>query len=103
MKRRISVKHLWTPRFREAKDQHEITTTYGTVFQSYESTIAVRTADGRVFLDQVYWNYSTTTRRYLYQFLDCVGSECRERVNSGVYLLADLSAHDWEFLGEDHG
>ncbi len=61
------------------------------IFQSYRTTIAVEFPDGRTVLDKNFWDYSVTTGRYRNQFLGCSISECRRRIDSGVYLLADLN------------
>jgi hypothetical protein len=46
---------------------------------------------GNVTLDKHYWDYSTTTSRYRNQFLREKTAETRQKINSGVYKLADLN------------
>lgn len=39
-------------------------------FQSYRSLIAkVSKRNGKIYLDSFYWDYSRTTSKYLYQFI----------------------------------
>ena len=63
-------------------------------FQSYDSTIAKEeyTANGKeVTLDQVYWDYSRTTAKYLGQFLGESMKDVRRKVKDGTYKLDDLN------------
>lgn len=78
----------------------------GDVFQSYNSTIAVKANywhDGlgkirpepalpRVVLDETYWDYSVTTSKYRNQFLGETKKETQAKIDSGEYILADLNA-----------
>ena len=61
------------------------------IFQSYATTIVVMFPDGRIVLDKNYWDFSVTTGRYRNQFLGCDSAECKRRIASGKYLLADLN------------
>jgi len=65
------------------------------VFQSYDSNIAERItwADGRVDvkLDNVYWDYSNTTRKYRNRFLNETGEQIKAKIKSGVYQLTNLN------------
>lgn len=63
-----------------------------TTFQSYDSVIAVRYADtGAVFLDEYYWDYSTTTGKYRNKFLGEGIAETRKKIASGEYKLGNLN------------
>lgn len=65
----------------------------GTVyFQSYSSTIAKRDRNGKVTLDERYWDYSRTTGKYRNQFLGENIEETRRKIESGEYELADLNS-----------
>ena len=77
-------------------NQFEIFTQQGTsIFQSYNAIVAARIRLGgdmgtKVVLFDPYWdNYSTTTNRYLLQFLneDSI-TDVRRTVKDGVYVLA---------------
>ena len=54
--------------FRNAKNQFVISDKNKTVFQSYDSIIAI-VEDGKLTLGQD-WGYSKTTSKYLYLFLE---------------------------------
>lgn len=64
----------------------------GQYFQSYNSIIAFKPeGEGKIALDRNYWDYSTTTSKYLAQFLGIASAEVRKRVKKGEYLMADLN------------
>ncbi len=63
-------------------------------FQSYDSIIAKKAycKDGvKIYLDEKYWNYSTTTGRYRNQFLGETTKETQAKIDSGEYILTDLN------------
>lgn len=61
-----------------------------TVFQSYNTTVAMMKS-GKTYLNKHCWNmYSQTTNRYLNQFLGTSSvTEIREGVESGEYIVVD--------------
>ena len=85
----VRVANLRTASGGYAPNQFKIWTDEGMVFQSYEATIAERLWNGEVTLFEPYWNmYSTTTNRYLLQFLneDSI-QDVRAKVKSGEYKV----------------
>ncbi len=54
---------------RDIPNQFIITDKDRTIFQSYNSIIAIKWNDGDIFLDKTYWDYSRTTGKYRNQFL----------------------------------
>ena len=61
-------------------------------FQSYNSIIAFIDNNGKTFLDEYYWDYSTTTGKYRNMFLGNWGiDEAREKIKSGEYKLKNLN------------
>ena len=63
-------------------------------FQSYQSTIAVRTVwpdETRIELDCNKWDYSKTTSTYRNIFLGETTKETQAKINSGEYILTDLN------------
>lgn len=63
------VRNLTSPRTDNAvANQFVISTKKATFFQSYKSVVAKVDNKGKVTLSQ-WWDYSNTTRKYLYQFL----------------------------------
>lgn len=65
-----------------------------TLFKSYDSVIIKTTfEDGKrvVYLDETYWNYSTTTSKYRNQFLNETTKETQAKIDAGKYKLVDLN------------
>lgn len=60
-------------------------------FQSYDSVIAIRHADGKVTLDRNAWDYSQTTGKYRNRFLGEKKTDTERKIASGEYSLADLN------------
>ena len=59
-------------------------------FQSYDSMIAQK-KNGKVYLDERYWDYSVTTGKYRNQFLGETKAETQKKIDSGEYILTDLN------------
>ena len=62
-----------------------------TIFQSYDSTIAIVYRNGDIVLDEVYWDYSRTTAKYRNKFLNLDTSEINSRIKDGSITLANLN------------
>ena len=60
-------------------------------FQSYKSIIAFCSNDGKITLDEYYWDYSTTTGKYRNQFLQEGIAETRKKIKAGTYTLTNLN------------
>jgi len=75
---------------RNIPNQFIITDKDRTIFQSYDSIIAIKWNDGDIFLDKTYWDYSKTTGKYRNQFLGEDIKTTRKKIKSGEYRLADL-------------
>ena len=76
---------------RPVANQFIMYTPDGNYFQSYNSIIAFRANDGKVTLDNYYWDYSRTTGVYRNQFLGEGIADTRAKIGSGEYKLADLN------------
>ena len=74
-----------------SRNQFLIVTPNAHYFQSYESLIAMRDNEGKIYLDVNYWDYSTTTGKYRNIFLNENKSLTQKKINSNVYLLVDLN------------
>jgi hypothetical protein len=61
-----------------------------TYFQSYDSII-VMIKNGITYLDNYYWDYSTTTGKYRNAFLGENIHTTREKIKKGDYILKDLN------------
>ena len=76
---------------RDIPNQFIITDKDRTIFQSYDSIIAIKWNDGDIFLDKTYWDYSRTTGKYRNQFLGEDIKTTRNKIKSGEYRLLDLN------------
>ena len=76
---------------RPVANQFILYTPDGNYFQSYQSVIAFRANDGKITLDEYYWDYSPTTGKYRNQFLGEGIADTRAKIESGEYKLADLN------------
>lgn len=86
----IKVRNLTSPRTgTPVANQFVITMNGVETFQSYETTIAIRQANGVIVLDDNAWNYSRTTSKYLKQFLGGIG---RNDVATTGFTTANLNA-----------
>ena len=77
---------------RDVPNQFIITTYDKTIFQSYNSVIAVKYNDGSVILGED-WDYSATTGKYRNQFLGEGIAETRKKIADGSYTIW----HDFDF------
>lgn len=62
-----------------------------TYFISYGTVIVRIAANGSVFLDEDYWNYSVTTSKYRNMFLNETTKETEKKIKSGEYSLISLN------------
>ena len=73
------------------KNQFEIVTPEGRIFQSYESVIVFIPNDGKIKLDEKFWDYSVTTGKYRNQFLGEDKKATEKKIASGEYELTNLN------------
>ena len=88
---KVKVKNMESSRGNTIPNQFIIITDVGQYFQSYDSTIAVTTKDGKTYLDEAYWDYSTTTGKYRNIFLGETKKETEAKIKSGEYKLIKLN------------
>ena len=62
-------------------------------FKSYDSLIIVIDENGKVYLDEYYWNWSQTTGKYRNQFLNEKRRDTEKKIKSGEYKLVNLNRH----------
>lgn len=74
-----------------ANNQFIITDGAKSIFQSYQSVIAIKENE-KVTLDSRYWDYSKTTGKYRNQFLNETKKETEVKIKEGTYILADLNS-----------
>ena len=88
----VKVKQFRSPTSgKDIPNQFIITDKDRTIFQSYDSIIAIKWNDGDIFLDKTYWDYSKTTGKYRNQFLGEDINTTRNKIKSEEYRLADLN------------
>ena len=59
-------------------------------FQSYRSIIAKK-SQGKIYLDEYFWDYSVTTGKYRNNFLGEKKIDTQRKIDSGEYILTDLN------------
>lgn len=96
---KVKVSNMRNPRSnKEVPNQFIIVTNEGTYFQSYRTVIAFKPRTYNtinqypVYLDESYWDYSTTTGKYRNEFLEEGIADTRRKIEDGTYKLVDLNA-----------
>jgi len=87
----IKVRNMINNNGNSIANQFEISTDEGVIFQSYNSIISKIMNSGQVYLDENYWDYSTTTGKYRNIFLAENKKETQAKIDSGEYILTDLN------------
>ena len=87
---RTKVKNMTSPNGNEVPNQFIIETNEGIFFQSYNSVIC-KESNGKIELDEKYWDYSKTTGKYRNQFLGEDKKETQRKIDSGEYKLTNLN------------
>lgn len=72
------------------KNQFQIEIDGKIIFQSYNSVIAIK-ENGKITLDETYWDYSKTTGKYRNQFLGEDKKATEAKIKSGEYTLTNLN------------
>ena len=86
----MKVENMTSARGNTVPNQFIITDNGDEYFQSYRSIIAKR-SEGKIYLDDYYWDYSTTTGKYRNEFLGEGIAETRKKIASGEYILTNLN------------
>lgn len=87
---KVKVSNMTSGRGNDVPNQFILEAGKDIYFQSYKSII-VRIRNGKVTLDESYWNYSVTTGKYRNQFLGEGIAETRAKIETGEYKLANLN------------
>ena len=87
----MKVANMTSNKGNKIANQFVIDTDEGIYFQSYRSIIAFCSNNGKVTLDEKFWDYSTTTGKYRNQFLNEGIAETRKKIKSGIYVLKNLN------------
>lgn len=81
---KIKVNNMISSRGNAVPNQFIIKTDEGNYFQSYKTVIAlVQNNPNKIILDNNALNYSVTTSKYLYQFLDMKKDEILLKIGEG--------------------
>jgi|TARA_R100000084_G_scaffold108213_1_gene70319 hypothetical protein len=91
----MKVENMYSPNGNKVANQFIITDNGDEYFQSYRSIIAKR-SKGKIYLDDYYWDYSTTTGKYRNQFLGEGIADTRKKIASGEYILTNLNSESKE-------
>ena len=86
----MKVENMTSARGNTVPNQFIITDNGDEYFQSYRSIIAKR-SEGKIYLDDYYWDYSVTTGKYRNEFLGEGIAETRKKIASGEYILTNLN------------
>tara|TARA_R100001510_G_C7595542_1_gene163793 strand:+ start:652 stop:915 length:264 start_codon:yes stop_codon:yes gene_type:complete len=86
----MKVENMTSARGNKVANQFIINDKGEEYFQSYRSIIAKK-SQGKIYLDEYYWDYSTTTGKYRNQFLNEGIADTRKKIQSGEYILTDLN------------
>ena len=87
----MKVENMTSPQGNKVANQFIITDDDNNdYFQSYRSIIA-KISQGKIYLDEYYWDYSRTTGKYRNEFLNETIAETRAKIKSGEYILTDLN------------
>ena len=86
----MKVKNMTSPQGNKVANQFLITNNGDEYFQSYRSMIAKK-SQGKIYLDEYYWDYSVTTGKYRNIFLGEGIAETRKKIASGEYILTNLN------------
>ena len=86
----MKVKNMTSTRGNKVANQFLITDNGDEYFQSYRSMIAKR-SQGKIYLDEYYWDYSVTAGKYRNEFLGEGIADTRKKIEQGIYILTDLN------------
>ena len=86
----MRVENMTSTRGNKVANQFIINDNGAEYFQSYRSIIAKKSR-GKIYLDEYFWDYSTTTGKYRNQFLNEGIADTRKKIQNGEYILTDLN------------
>jgi len=87
----MKVTNMLSTRGNKVPNQFIINNNGEEYFQSYKSIIAKK-SKGKIYLDDIFWDYSVTTGKYRNDFLGEGIAETRKKIASGEYILTDLNS-----------
>ena len=87
----IKVENMVSNRGNSIANQFIIEVDGEVYFQSYSSIIAKIAINGKVYLDEKYWDFSVTTGKWRNQFLGETKKETERRIEDGTYIMTNLN------------
>ena len=93
----MKVQNMTSARWNTIANQFIINDKGEEYFQSYESIIAKK-SQGKIYLDEYFWDYSVTTGKYRNDFLGEKKIDTQRKIDSGEYILTDLNK--WGIMKE---
>lgn len=96
----MKVQNMTSSNGNKIANQFIITNDNEEYFQSYKSIIAKKVTnyffdyqqkEEKIYLDEVYWNYSVTTSKYRNIFLNETRKETERKIKNGTYILTNLN------------
>ena len=93
----MKVENMTSARGNKIANQFIITDKGEEYFQSYRSIIAKK-SQGKIYLDEYFWDYSVTTGKYRNDFLGEKKIDTQRKIDSGEYILTDLNK--WGIMKE---
>ena len=87
----MKITNMLSTRGNKVPNQFIINNNGEEYFQSYKSIIAKK-SNGKIYLDNYFWDYSVTTGKYRNDFLGEGIAETRKKIASGEYILTDLNS-----------
>ena len=86
------VKNMVSSQGNKVPNQYIIDTSGKEIFQSYKTIIAMKDyQNGKIYLDERKWNYSTTTSKYRNIFLGESSKETLKKIQNKEYILTNLN------------
>ena len=86
----MKVQNMTSARGNKIANQFIINDKGDEYFQSYRSIIAKK-SQGKIYLDEYYWDYSVTTGKYRNDFLGEKKIDTQRKIDSGEYILTNLN------------
>lgn len=83
----IRVGNMYSSRLNTIPNQYILNFEKGTVFQSYDSVICVKT-NGKIYLTSK-WDYSKTTGKYRNQFLGENMQITQDKIKKNEYIILE--------------
>jgi len=87
----MKIKNMISSNGNKVANQFIIIDNDRTIFQSYDSIIAIEENGKKTLLDKDKWNCSQITGEYRNQFLGETIKETRRKIKSGEYILTNLN------------